>query len=158
MGKSPLEHAHPPDNALGDWYAKVVSGERGEVFAFVSERSLLTVLTPAEDTDQLFADFVERAAQLFANLEMSEEWIDAELIAMQHIQVTATRSKPVVAALDEVAKSIQGMLEPSGSEQALESLELYLSGMEHKSLGNRKPREMARELLAARWESESGMA
>lgn len=159
MSKSPLDHAHSPDNALGDWYAKTVSTAQGEMIAFVSERCLLVVVAPFEDSDQLFADFVERSAQLLAMLDMPDDVIDAELVAMQHIQVTRSSNRRITGSLNEVARQIARLTESAQSDEGLlETVEIQLSELAHNGLGDKTPCAMARELLLARWQGGAGMA
>ena len=63
MEKEPLKDPGPSNTVLGDWYANVIYLERQPLVLAVSENSLLPLLMPARDLDQLSGHLMRTMAE-----------------------------------------------------------------------------------------------
>ncbi len=101
------DHASPPDGALGDWYANLIRVGRDQLLVAMSERSYLTVVLPAKGlADLLPREFPRMVRLLLAELAVPEEVIAREVVAMQPLSYARTRSKSLVANLNERVRMV----------------------------------------------------
>jgi len=86
---------------LGDWSANVVRHGRKPFVLAVAEHSRLALLLPAAPYKTLIDRFTESLPYLLRYLLVPEPLIDAELKAMQPLQIAKTNSRSVLASINQ---------------------------------------------------------
>lgn len=105
------------DTALGDWYVNRIVVHRRPLLLLVSERSLLSILTPARDVRALPGRLAELVAGRLARLEVRARIIEAELRAMERVQVAKTCDRSVLGTMVDFAKAVPFYLNPAAPEE-----------------------------------------
>jgi hypothetical protein len=93
----------PCDTVLGNWYANIIDSAVGDVFLFVNERSLLTVVVPACNVTQALVSFTQRVYQQLLMIGVSELSVKKELLSFSKIQLTKTNSRRILGTMNEMA-------------------------------------------------------
>ena len=154
----PVSAADPggSDNALGDWYVNRIVIHRRPLLLLVPSKSLLAVLAPARDVRRLPLRLADLVAQRLRRLGMPAAVIDAELRAMQPIELAKTVDRSVLGIMVDFGKMLWYDLDPGFSELVgLQQAEELLwdnpcyAGRSHDEVV--WPRKMTAELLLARW-------
>jgi len=148
MGRKPgaLEEAAIPTNALGDWHANILFFHRAQVLLFVNDNSRLAVVTPARDARNLDTHLTGALAELLEHLGVPVRWIEAELSEMRTTHIAPTRSRSVLATMNDYAFQIEGRYHEWGGVYPLE-MSLDLSGCPSGPLGYQLPHEITTGML-----------
>jgi hypothetical protein len=137
-----------PTTALGDWYAHLLIIDRQHLVMFVNARSRLCVLTYARDIDRLTKRFRDALTEVLQELQIPEEAIQRELNAMSELCYGLTTGtsdgRSVLGSIIDFTKPLQY----SGLEdRSLPEWNLHFTRWICGPLGNKRPGEMARQLL-----------
>ena len=137
-------------NALGHWYAKIVTLNRVPFVLAVSERSLLSVVLPGAPFNTLANRFPQALGQLLTSLGVSEDHVTAEVTLMSPLTITPTANRQIVGCLNQFAfeLSVHFSYEPHAT---LLDHELWLSDNISSAIRYSVPRDLAIELLATRY-------
>lgn len=137
-----------PGNALGHWYANVVTINRALFVLAISERSLLSVVVPGTPFSTLPARVPQALAELLRNLSVPEREVVRELTAMSPLTVATTASRKVLGCLNQYAFELEVDFHYNPGRTLLER-ELWLSDNISSAIRYSHPRDLALELLAA---------
>ena len=137
-----------PGNALGHWYANVVTINRALFVLAISERSLLSVVVPGAPFNTLPVRVPQALAELLRNLSVPEREVARELTAMSPLTVAATASRKVLGCLNQYAFELEVDFHYNPGRTLLER-ELWLSENISSAIRYSHPRDLAIELLAA---------
>lgn len=122
------------DTALGDWYANRIVIARQPLLLLVSQKSLLSILTPARDVKQLPERLPEIVGARLRRLDMDETVIAAEVEAMNVVVVAETTDRSVTGQMVDFAKHLTYYLpEKAWSEADLQAAEGKLAKMPCRS-------------------------
>jgi hypothetical protein len=97
-------------NALGDWYINILFFHHRQVLLFVSEKSRLAVITPAKEIRSLASLLINHLAPLLDSIGAQPKWIEAEIIEMLDYRYSVTRSRSLLATMNDYKIQIGGML------------------------------------------------
>jgi len=136
-------------NALGHWYANVLTINRTAYVIAISERSLLSVVLPGAPFNTLAARFPQALAQLLHALGVSESQVTTEVARMSPLVITATANRRVLGCLNQYAFELSMHFSDEPYSSLLER-ELWLSENISSTIRYSEPRELALELLGAR--------
>jgi len=100
----------PAQNRLGDWFANVVFTRDGHFVILVSEHSLLPVLIPARDLQNLVPRFMRALAEVLSALGVPQTLIDHELDRTQPVAFGRTNSRVVLGSMNDFIFSFKYML------------------------------------------------
>jgi hypothetical protein len=90
-------------NALGHWYATVLTFNRTAYVISVSERSLLSVVLPGAPFSTLVTRFPAALAELLRALGVPASQVATEVAATSPLVVAATASRRVLGCLNQYA-------------------------------------------------------
>ena len=136
-------------NALGHWYANVLTLNRTPLVVAISERSLLSVVLTGAPFSSLATRFPHALAQLLQALGVPEDQVAAEVACMFPLTIAATASRKLLGCLNQYAFELSVHLEAEPRAGRMER-QLWLSENISSVIGYSAPRELALELLAAR--------
>jgi Domain of unknown function (DUF6933) len=148
MRVAPAISIEPPGNALGHWYANVVTINRMPFVLAISERSFLSVVVPAARFSTLLARVPQALVELLRNLSVPEYRIGRELTAKSPLTVATTASRKVLGCLNQYAFELEVDFHYNPDRTLLER-ELWLSENISSAIRYSHPRDLALELLAA---------
>jgi hypothetical protein len=137
------------ENALGHWYANVVSINRSAFVLAISERSLLSVVLPGPPFESLPVRFPEALSQLLRSLAVPEIQVAREQSLTAPLTIAATANRQVLGCLNQYAFELSMHCEDHPGATLLER-ELWLSENISSAIRYNAPRELALDLLAAR--------
>jgi hypothetical protein len=137
------------ENALGHWYANVVSINRSAFVLAISERSLLSVVLRGAPFGSLATRFPGALRQLLQSLAVPEIQVARELSLMTPVTIAATANRQVLGCLNQYAFELSVHCEDDPDATLLER-ELWLSENISSAIRYSAPRELALDLLAAR--------
>jgi len=101
--KEPVEApVAEPTTILGNWYAKPLFW-KPQYALFVNERTFLSVLVPLAPAATLLRRFPEVLAMTLEALGVPQSFIDAEITAMEVVNLSKTQSRQLVGVLNELA-------------------------------------------------------
>jgi hypothetical protein len=101
------EHsAGASDTALGDWYVNRIVIARQPLLLLVSEKSLLSILTPARDVRGLPERLPDLVAARLRRLGIDEAVVAAEIEAMGAVAVGKTSDRSVTGQMVDFAKHL----------------------------------------------------
>jgi hypothetical protein len=150
----PVEPSVPePINALGNWYANILSIHRRKILLFVSERSRLAVFTPAKETRLLASHLLHHLSILLDRLKAKPEWIVAEISLMVDVRYAATKSRSVLGTMNDYRFQIEELLSISPVLSEIE-IALHLCDCPAGPLQYRTPEKVTLELLQNRYEAD----
>ena len=142
-----------PTSALGDWYGNLVVTPQGPpLMLFVSDRSALCVLLRP---DASMPDGLQRrVVGLLRRLDLPAACVEREMFHLQKVRLGRTRSRRVVGTLNEAARRAEvslavGSRQEPGTPGEMERVEDLLAGAPYSMIDFARPRDMARDLLAA---------
>ena len=149
LGVSALESPAAPTAKLGDWYANLVPTAGGDLILCASEKSLLTVVIPARESNNLIPLFRLRVGNILAMLGINAGVIERELTHLEHIQFGKTASRSLLGSMNDFAQMYQYEAERYGGSGilSLSKAELNMSEVPCKPLKYASPDMVARELL-----------
>ena len=144
------------DTALGDWYVNRLVVDRQPLLLLVSACSLLAIVAPAREVRTLPDRLPELVATRLRRLGISTALIQAEVAAMEPVQVAATQDRSVLGSMVDFAKAIPVYLPIGGWDlTTLPFIESQLAETPCRVSGPFEatifPKRAAPELLAARW-------
>ena len=103
-----------PDNALGDWHAKLVRAGRRELVVAMNDRSYLVLVMAARGVrHSLRGSLPATLAMLFRGLEVPSDIAEQEVLAMHPMAYARTADRSLVAALNERGE-LAGLLARDG--------------------------------------------
>jgi hypothetical protein len=102
------------DTALGDWYVNRIVIARQPLLLLASEKSLLSILTPARDVKGLPERLTEVVAARLRRLGIDEAVVAAEIRAMSTVVVGKTTDRSVTGQMVDFAKHLTYYLSDSG--------------------------------------------
>ena len=144
----PADAVEPARNALGHWYANVLTINGGLFVLAISERSLLSVVVPSAPFNTLLSRVPQALAELLRNLSVPERQVARELTAMSPLAVAATASRKVLGCLNQYAFELEIDFQYNPHRTLLER-ELWLSENISSAIRYCHPRDLALEILAA---------
>ena len=100
--------------ALGDWYVNRLTVDRQPLLLLVSARSLLAILTPAQEVRELPQRLGALVAARLKRMGVAAELIAAEKAAMEPVAVAKTTDRSVVGIMVDYAKMIPHYLPAGG--------------------------------------------
>jgi hypothetical protein len=136
-------------NALGHWYANVVTLNRTPLVLAVSERSLLSVVLPGAPFNSLVTRFPQALAQLLRSLAVPETQVMREMASMSPLAIAATANRRILGCLNQFAFELSVHFSDDPRCTLLQR-ELWLSENISSAIRYSVPRELALELLATR--------
>ena len=146
-----LPEPPPSSGRLGDWYVHLVRFGRPEFAIATSERSLLTVLFPAQGLRTMLAPNLRAAvALLLEALEVPSEAIAREVSAMEPVVFGRSTNRRVLGSMNDLA--FQASVHLARGDD-LRTVARRLAETPMSAIGPKRwqlgyPEEMARELLA----------
>jgi hypothetical protein len=138
-----------PSTALGDWYGNLLNVGHSRLILFTSEASLLSLIVPARDITSMVVRLIEALAVLLAVGGVDQPLIDAEIRQMAEYQIGRTRSRSVLASINDMAFHGRSFIELHPSWTLLD-VECRLAIMPCGPLGMKCPGQTAAEKLMAR--------
>jgi len=136
-------------NALGHWYANVLTFNRTPYVIALSERSLLPVVLPGAPFNTLVARFPTALSQLLHALGVSESQVTTEVAATSPLVIARTANRRVLGCLKQFAFELSIHFSDEPHTGLLER-ELWLSENISSAIRYSVPREVALGLLATR--------
>ena len=107
LDKEPLEDPGPSTTALGDWYANVIYMGRQPMVLAVSERSLLSLLMPARDLDQLPGRLIRTLLEKLKRMGVPETTIRQEVSKMDPVIYAKTASRSVLGSMNDFTDMVK---------------------------------------------------
>lgn len=164
LGVTDLPEVAAPSNALGDWYAHLLTVDRRPLVLAVSKRGRLAIVLPARDMKNFAANFLVALSARLVRLGVDVETAAREMAATAPVELAATRSRSVLGSINDFGFQLQARAaHPLGRGWTVESFEDELAEIPCMPLGGRHPAEVARELLGAagariplRWRRRAG--
>ena len=152
LDESETQRPPPSTNRLGDWYAKPLETNAGELVIFANEKTLLSVAIPMSEVAQLKSIFRLRVYNLLRLLGIPMAQAELEIAAYNEVGLAKTTSRRVLGSLNEIGYQYEWIAArgDEGGILHLSSAELELSRFLHGPLSYRYPVEVAAELLS-RW-------
>ncbi|MHC1782279.1 MAG: hypothetical protein AB9891_05865 [Anaerolineaceae bacterium] len=149
-GLRPETDCPPPATALGDWYANLIFIHRAQYLMFVSEASLLAVITPAREARALRERLTERLLVVLDYIQVPHAWIAAELAQMGEARFARTASRQILGTMTDLLIMIKSTYKRLGKYSAFD-IERLVIDCPCKALDFRTPVEKSRELLEKRY-------
>lgn len=145
------------DTALGDWYVNRLVVDRQPLLLLVSSLSLLTIVALARNVRALPGRLPTMVADRLRRLGMAPALCDAEVAAMDPVQIGATQDPSVVGSMVDFAKTIPFHLPLDGwDETTLPFVEASLVQTPCRLGDNFEntifPDAMTPRLLEAKWQ------
>ena len=144
--KEPLKEPGSSTTALGDWYANVIYMGRQPLVLAVNEGSLLPLLMPARDVDQLGEHLVRTLIENLERTGIPEAIIGQEISNMNPVIFGKTSSRSVLGSMNDFADQVKFMHHVREDWSLVEWMD-YLGAMPCKAIQYKYPSEVARELL-----------
>jgi hypothetical protein len=146
MRATPVETVPAATNALGHWYATLVTHRRVNLVHAISERSLLSVVLPASPFNSLTERFPFALAELLRALGAPDEQVSAEIAATVPMSVAATANRKVLGCLNQYVFELECFREEEPDANILDC-ELWLAENTSSAIKYRHPSALALELL-----------
>ncbi len=140
-----------PTTALGDWYANILNFGRQQLFLFTCEGSRLALLTHAKNARSAPDILTKSLGDLLDRLPIPAEWVAAELREMGEFRIGRTRSRSILATMNDYKRLIWGYAY-SQEVLYLDRIEEWLLDTPIGPLHN-NPLEATFELLKGRYGS-----
>jgi len=132
---------------LGDWYANLLFVRRARLVLVVNERSLLSVLLPANEFGKFMPRLRTAVERVLAALGAPPMAVVAELREMQHSELGPTINRRVLGSMNDLAFQVRVRLDDE-PETSLDAIELELSKVPFSAIEYRRPAEVAVGLLS----------
>jgi uncharacterized protein DUF6933 len=145
-----LQRTALPTNGLGDWTVNLVQFGRLQLVMATSERSLLTVLTPARELrNSLQPNLLAALRKLLLALNVPDDVANREIACMLPISYGRATNRRVLGSMNDFAVQTEAYLERTDD---LLTLALRLSDTPMSAIGGKSgygyPGEVACQLLA----------
>ena len=102
--------AQAPTTALGDWYVAPVLAKRRTLLLCTSERSLLSVMLPAEDLDELPEHLAVALVGVLHRLDVPRTAVAREIDAMTSGDIGAARNRSTLGSMRGLAARARAFL------------------------------------------------
>lgn len=146
MEKEPLKDPGLSSTALGDWYANVIYVERQPLVLTVNEKSLLPLLIPARDLDQLPGHLIRTLIEKLQRMVLPETVIRQEIARMEPFSYGNTANRSVLGTMNEFASMLK-YASKSHPDWGLVDMMDWLGNTLCSPLGYKYPSEKAEEIL-----------
>lgn len=90
-----------PTTQLGDWYGNVLFIGYQRLMIFVSDRSLLPVIMPIRERQNLLFNFHTRLSELLLQLGVEEHLVAEELHQMGEFVIAPTANRSVLGSIND---------------------------------------------------------
>ena len=135
-----------PTTRLGDWYGNFLFSGYHRLLMFVSDRSLLPVLMPLRERNQLLPSFRARLAELLLHLEISEKDVALELSEMAEAVLARTANRSILGSMNDFTQNTKAYMQMHDDFSLLD-LELWLAETPCGPKEYRYPNELTIQLL-----------
>lgn len=136
-----------PTTQLGDWYGNVLFIRHHRLMMFVSDRSLLPVIVPIRERQNLLINFRARLSTLLLQLGVEERLVSRELNRMEEAVIAPTASPSVLGSMNDFTQNAKVYFQMHDDFRLLD-LELWLAEAPCGPLDYRSPNQIAPALLA----------
>ncbi len=136
-----------PTTQLGDWYGNVLFIRHHRLMMFVSDRSLLPVIVPIRERQNLLINFRARLSTLLLQLGVEERSVSHELNRMEEVVIAPTASPSVLGSMNDFTQNAKVYFQMHDDFRLLD-LELWLAEAPCGPLDYRSPNQIAPALLA----------
>jgi hypothetical protein len=140
----------PPTTRLGDWYVTPLDVGTRHLILCTSERSLLSVVLPADDLPELPERLVTAVVGVLHRLGVPKDAVVAEVDAMTSGGVGVARNRSTLGAMRGLAARTVAFLDGTRGDVDVAALYADLATYRSRALGGHSAGERAIELLAAR--------
>ncbi len=147
LGLSVISNPPNPTTQLGDWYGNVLFIRHHRLMMFVSDRSLLPVIMPIRERQNLLFNFRTRLSTLLLQLGVEERLVSDELNRMEEAVIAPTASPSVLGSMNDFTQNAKVYFQMHDDFRLLD-LELWLAEAPCGPLDYRSPNEVAPALLA----------
>ncbi|BCS35414.1 hypothetical protein TBR22_A46410 [Luteitalea sp. TBR-22] len=122
-----------PTTRLGDWYVAPLAAAGRELLLCTSDRSLLSVVLPAEDLEDLPERLAVAVVGVLHRLDVPRPAVAREIDAMTSGEVGPARDRAVMAAMRALARRTRAWLE--AEDGPVDVAELYTHLGEYRPRG-----------------------
>ena len=142
--------AQPPTTALGDWYIAPMVAQKRELLLCTSERSLLSVVLPAEDLADLPEHLAVALVGVLHRLGVPRTAVAREIDAMTSGDVGAARNRSTLGSMRGLAARARQFLAASPAGVDVAGLYTHLGEYRSRATGPHTAAARAMALLDAR--------
>ena len=135
-----------PTTQLGDWYGNVLFIRHHRLMMFVSDRSLLPVIVPIRERQNLLINFRARLSTLLLQLGVEERSVSHELNRMEEVVIAPTASPSVLGSMNDFTQNAKVYFQMH-DDIGLLDLELLLAEAPCGPLDYLSPNQVAPALL-----------
>lgn len=128
---------------LGTWHANLIDVDRSRLVLCVNDRSLLSVIVPGRQFDNILSAITARIKKRLSRLGLSEEMLLREQAAMEVVEVQRSNSKSVLASMNDFVRGIKWQVPNRVGIENLDELEDILSETPMGALNYQFPVEVA---------------
>lgn len=146
LDKKSLKDPGHSTTALGDWYGNVIYMGRQPLILAVSERSLLSLLMPARELDQLPGHLTRTLVEKLQRMGVSETTIRQEISKMDPVIYAKTASRSVLGSMNDFTDMVKFTHHVRTDWDLLDWMD-YLGKVPCKPIGYKYPSEIAKALL-----------
>ncbi len=146
LDKEPLKESDPSTTALGDWYATVIYKGRQPLILAVSDRSLLSLLMPARELDQLPGHLTRTLIEKLQRMGVPETTIRQEVSKMDPVVYAKTANRSVLGSMNDFTDMVKFTHHIRTDWDLLDWMD-YLDNVPCKPIGYKYPSEIAKALL-----------
>jgi uncharacterized protein DUF6933 len=111
LGIWPAGNAPASTTVLGDWYGNIFNTRSVRLVMFVSERSRLSALVAGRDFGTLAPRFQLAVVEVLKGLGIPRMAIENEQQSMRDVAFASTRSRSVLATMNDYFKNLRWSLE-----------------------------------------------
>jgi hypothetical protein len=144
------ETGEAPTTALGDWCVAPVLAQQRPLLLCTSERSLLSVVLPAEHLDELPEHLAVALVGVLHRLDVPRADVAREIDAMTSGDIGAARDRSTLGAMRGLAARACAFLAASRDEVDVAALYTHLGEYRSRATGSQTAAERAVALLTAR--------
>jgi hypothetical protein len=139
--------ADPPASttALGDWYANLIIARPAHLVLCVSERTLLPVLVPAKDIEQLIPRLQTAVAEMLEVLGVSSDVVAREVAEMEAVSIAKTANRSILGCMNDFGHMFQCIAD---ERRPLLEVSLWLAKSPMGPLGMKSPDELTQTLCS----------
>jgi hypothetical protein len=139
-----------PTTALGDWYVAPVLAKQRRLLLCTSERSLLSVMLPAEDIDELPEHLAVALVGVLHRLGVPRTVVAREIDAMTSGDTGAAHNRSTLGSMRGLATRARAFLAASRGEIDVAALYTHLGEYRSGAAGPHTAAARAVALLTAR--------
>lgn len=116
LNLTPDESRPDPTTRLGKWYGNVAEVGDRQVLIFMSERTFLTVLLPAEEVDAGWKDELAAAVdRVLERMKIPKRKRRKEADAMGEVAITGTESRRVLGLMNSTVENLRWVSNHEGA-------------------------------------------